>query len=185
MRIRSFRRAALAAVALTVVVADPSAAQRQSSIQCPDSGTVLISKDVGQDRWAISYRPSTGVTTGNVYTADGGAIFLKCDRRGIESGQVILACSTGTSCSDGECPPFEPIVGDVPIACSFFTAPCSPVPSPFSANATCSGSPPRPPYDSEASCQAFAEKSGCYQYDYEPGRCSVRFCCSAVSCLDP
>ena len=185
MRFRVSVQAALAAAALTVVLAQPSAAQRQSSVQCPDNSTVLISKDVGQDRWAISYRPSTGVTTGNVYTADGGAIFLKCDRRGLEQGQVILSCSTGTGCSDTECPAFEPIGGEIPIACSFFTAPCSKVPSPFSSNAICSGSPPRPPYDSEASCQAFAEKSGCYQYTYEPGSCSVRYCCTQASCLDP
>lgn len=178
-------QAGLAAVIGLAALAAPASAQRQSSVQCPDVGTVLISKDVGQDRWAISYRPSSGVTTGNVYTADGGAVFLKCDRRGIEQGQVILSCSTGAGCSDTECPAFEPIGGEIPIACSFFTAPCSKVPSPFSSNATCSGSPARPPYDSEASCHTFAEKSGCYQYEYQPGSCSVRYCCTQASCLDP
>ena len=118
MRFRVSVQAVLAAVSLAVVLAQPAAAQRQSSVQCPDNSTVLISKDVGMDRWAISYRPSTGVTTGNVYTADGGAIFLKCDRRGLEQGQVILSCSTGTGCSDTECPAFEPIGGEIPIAVS-------------------------------------------------------------------
>ena len=44
------------------------------------------------DRWAISYRPRPG-DDGQRLHADGGAIFLKCDRRGLEQGQVILSCS--------------------------------------------------------------------------------------------
>jgi hypothetical protein len=168
-----------------LLAAGSASAQRESAVACTDNGTVLISKDVGTDRWAISYRPTNGSTTGNVYAADGGAIFLECERESITNGAVNLSCATSPGCGATECPPFEPIGGTVSIACSFFTAPCSKTVSTFSSSATCSGSPVRPPYDSEASCAAFAARYGCYEYEYTSGRCAVSFCCTAASCDDP
>jgi len=178
-------RRSLLVAGIVLLAAGSASAQRDSSVACTDNGSVLISKDVGSDRWAITYRPTDGVTTGNVYAADGGAIFLQCRRESVTSGAVELSCSTSPGCGATECPAFEPIGGTVAIPCSFFTAPCSKLVAPFSSGATCSGSPARPPYDSEASCMAFASQSGCYEYEYSQNRCAVRFCCSTASCDDP
>ena len=173
------------AVLLLSVATGTVHAQGGSSVQCIDGGTLLISKDVGPDRWAISYRRSDGLTAGNVYSQDGGAIFLSCRREGIREGNVQLSCGTSLGCSADECPAFEPIAEPVSVPCTFFTAPCSKTPSSSASAATCSGSPARAPYDSEASCIAFADKNGCYEREYSPGRCAVRYCCSSPSCSDP
>jgi hypothetical protein len=57
---------------------------RESAVQCtsPTASQVLVNKEVGEDRWVITYRKSDGQTVGNVFTASGSAVFLPCTRSG-------------------------------------------------------------------------------------------------------
>lgn len=177
------RRLGVAALATVVVLSAPAAhAQRESGVQCTsDRSGVLINKDVNDESWVITWRARDGYTTGNVITADGGVAFLSCELDSIRDGMVNLQCSSTTACSETSCPGYTP-VSEEPIAipCSFFSAPCSPIPGrPFDSNElTCAGSPPRYPYDSEESCAAFAAEGGCARYAYTPGSCTIVNCCT-------
>ena len=174
----------LAAVA--VIVATSGAAARESAVQCTSVGSqVLVNKDVGQDRWVITYRKSDGLTIGNVFTGEGGAVFVQCTRNGVSNGKLQLQCATADSCSADTCPDFQPLPDPVAIDCSFFAAPCSPVPVSTSFAGTCSGSPPRAPYTDETACAKFAASSGCSAHEFSPGSCAVSLCCSPVDCNAP
>ena len=80
--VRAASPIALASLALAAAVSIPSAAhaQRESGIQlAPDSNRYFISKDVGSERWAITYNLDDKTVTGNVFPLDGGApTFLSC-----------------------------------------------------------------------------------------------------------
>ena len=70
------------ALALVSVVALATTAHAQSSglQQTPDSARYLISKDVGAERWAISYNLADKTVTGNVFKTDGSApSFVYCN----------------------------------------------------------------------------------------------------------
>ena len=171
---------------LAMTLAAPALGQtgRGSGIQCtPDNSAVLVNKDVGGERWVITFNQRDGFTTGNVIGADGSVTFLACNFGSIENGEVALTCGTSGSCSDTSCPAFE---GSIPtsVNCSFFSAPCAPIPlSPGLTNSrTCSGTPARFPYDSEASCQMFARSGGCASYTYGTDSCAVENCCSPPDC---
>ena len=74
-------RILLAALALIVV---PSLVEAQSGVQWTRArDATLVSKDVGAERWSITYRLDDGHVTGNVFRTDGGQpSFLDCDRTG-------------------------------------------------------------------------------------------------------
>jgi hypothetical protein len=63
-------RVALAAV-LAASFATAAGAQSSGLQQTPDSARYLISKDVGAERWAISYNLNDRTVTGNVFKTDG------------------------------------------------------------------------------------------------------------------
>jgi len=161
-------------------------AQRESGIQCTsDRSGVLINKQVGNDSWVVTWRIRDGYTTGNVLLGGGGVTFLSCDLDSIDAGMVNLACGVANACSASSCPPYEPAsMEPVAIPCSFFSAPCSPVPGqPGTTNSrTCGGSPPAYPYDSDASCADFAAQGGCATYEYTTNSCVVRNCCTPMDC---
>ncbi|MEW6269603.1 MAG: hypothetical protein AB1689_09940 [Thermodesulfobacteriota bacterium] len=177
---------AVAGAALLLALASSVAhAQRESGIQCTsDRSGVLINKVVGNESWVITWRVRDGYTTGNVLSRSGGVTFLSCDLDSIDSGMVNLACSVSGSCSATSCPAYTP-VGSEPIGipCSFFSAPCSPIPGrPGTNSETCAGTPPRYPYDSEASCADFAAAGGCASYQYTSNSCVVSNCCTPLDC---
>lgn len=77
-----YRIAAAAAVAVLVLALAPQAeAQRESGIQLsPESNRYFISKDVNNERWAIT-RNDDGTVTGNVFPLDGGQpSFVWCEQ---------------------------------------------------------------------------------------------------------
>ena len=72
-------RVALAAV-LAASFATAAAAQSSGIQQTPDSARYLISKDVGAERWAISYNLADRTVTGNVFKTDGSPpSFIWCE----------------------------------------------------------------------------------------------------------
>ena len=156
---------------------EAAAQERTSAIQCTDFGRreVLINKDVpsggGTQRWTITYQPGTGRSLGNVYEADGGATFLQCDRTSISIGQVHMRCKTNSSCSATECPGWQDIPSDVSVACSFLTAPCSPLVITGGDNSrTCTN------MSNGDDCYGLAERYGCCNMSYEDRTCSLSLC---------
>ena len=76
--------AALAA-GTTPVRAQPAAGTRTT----PDGKQVLISKDVGSERWAISMNLDDGTVTGNVFRPGAEPSFVWCERTG-DDGALML-----------------------------------------------------------------------------------------------
>jgi hypothetical protein len=105
--------AAIAALVTGLVLGHPSAAQaqRESGIQLsPQSNRYFISKDVGQERWAITYNLDDKTVTGNVFPLDGGApTFLTCNITRVEQApnpadsQYFLDCSSAGPCASAPC----------------------------------------------------------------------------------
>jgi hypothetical protein len=109
------RIAALAALiaAFAVGRADTASAQRESGIQLsPQSNRYFISKDVGNERWAITYNLDDKTVTGNVFPISGGApTFLTCDITRVEQApnpadaQYFLSCRASGPCAAAPCDP--------------------------------------------------------------------------------
>ena len=107
------RAIALAAFAAAVAFGPVSTAwaQRQSGIQLtPDSGRYLISKDVGTDRWAISYNLDDHTVTGNVFPTNGGPPqFVWCSTVSVDQApnpadaQYNLSCEFAQPCAAAPC----------------------------------------------------------------------------------
>lgn len=101
---------------------------RGSGLQIsPDGRRVLISKDVGVERWAITENDD-GSVTGNVFRADGGEpSFVACTRLRDDGHpdplrvQITFSCSGADACRDATCPPstWTPL-GEVTLEGSFF-----------------------------------------------------------------
>lgn len=97
---------AVAAGALFLLAPEFALAQRQSGIQLGlDADTILVSKDVGDDRWAISYSQITGVLTGNIFPVGGGAPkFVWCDDTFTgDENTFIFDCFQADPCTVGPC----------------------------------------------------------------------------------
>jgi hypothetical protein len=106
-RHRTHIAAAAAVLAgLLLAHAGPAHAQRQSGIQLsPDSARYLISKDVGNERWAISYNLDDKTVTGNVFPLDGGSpSFLACEITSpIAAETYDLSCQFAQPCPEAPC----------------------------------------------------------------------------------
>jgi hypothetical protein len=107
-----FRSSVAVLAALVVAGAATSAqAQRQSGIQLtPDSARYLISKDVGSDRWAITYNLDDKTVTGNVFSTAGSAPqFVWCTTTSVEqaadpaAAQYNLHCEFSGPCAAAPC----------------------------------------------------------------------------------
>jgi len=124
-RARSAVLVALAAALLAV----EARAQAESGIQMtPDSRRYLISKDVGPERWAISFDLAARTVTGNVFKTDGSPpAFIWCritdetpapDPR---DGTYLLDCFGADACAAAPCSgdAWTPLVAGLEIAGSF------------------------------------------------------------------
>src|SRR6185369_3648319 len=87
-------------------------AQSSGIQQSPDSARYLISKDVGAERWAISYNLGDGTVTGNVFKTDGSApSFIWCKITGETpaanpaDNQYTLDCYGAPACANAPCDP--------------------------------------------------------------------------------
>ena len=93
----------------------------------PDGKQVLISKDVGSERWAITRNPDQTVT-GNVFSSSGGEPkFVWCERTGDDGNPdpsavlIDYACSGADRCVAEPCTAAEwSFIGDVTLPGSFF-----------------------------------------------------------------
>jgi hypothetical protein len=109
------RIAAVTALFAGLVLGNPGAAdaQRESGIQLsPQSNRYFISKDVGNERWAITYNLDDKTVTGNVFPIGGGApTFLTCDITRVEQApdpadaQYFLSCRASGPCAAAPCDP--------------------------------------------------------------------------------
>ena len=97
----------------------------------PDGARTLISKDVGNERWAITYNPDDDTVTGNVFSPGGGAPkFVWCDRTGDDGNpdpyavQIDFTCSGADACESASCPTGEwSQIAQVTLPGSFFLPP--------------------------------------------------------------
>jgi hypothetical protein len=107
------RIAAVAAMLAGLLLGLPGGAhaQRESGIQLsPQSNRYFISKDVGNERWAITYNLDDKTVTGNVFPVDGGApTFLTCDITSVQQApnpadaQYFLSCRAAGPCASAPC----------------------------------------------------------------------------------
>lgn len=100
-----------------------SGASAQSGIQItPDSRRVLVSKDVGTERWALTRNLEDGSVTGNVFFSDGLAPqFIACEEVAREGDSVRLRCDSSLNCPLLPCLVTEwKSLGEVLLPVSFF-----------------------------------------------------------------
>jgi subtilisin len=97
----------------------------------PDGARTLISKDVGNERWAITYNPDDDTVTGNVFSPGGGEPqFVWCQRTGDNGDpdpytvQVDFTCSGAGACDSLSCPTGEwSLIAQVTLPGSFLLPP--------------------------------------------------------------
>jgi hypothetical protein len=107
--------------AFSCAVADPCPTSgRQSGIQRrPDGKGVLVSKDVGGERYAITANADDGSLTGNVFFTDGRPpVFLYCQ----SLGGTAYSCSGADRCSTTTCAPYS-FLANITLPQDFFTVP--------------------------------------------------------------
>jgi len=94
-----------------VALASEARAQTSSGVQMtPDSRRYLISKDVGTERWAISFNLADRTVTGNVFKTDGSApSFIWCRITGEtpapepSQSSYVLDCFGADACAAAPC----------------------------------------------------------------------------------
>jgi len=122
-----------AAVASALSAGGAVAQSRASGTQMtPDSRRYLINKDVGPERWAISYNLQDRTVTGNVFRSDGSApSFVWCTIAShVPSGdpaanQYLLDCWGAPQCAAAPCSDddWQVIQSGIPISGSFLLPP--------------------------------------------------------------
>lgn len=82
-----------------------SVAGRSSGVQpSVDGKRILISKDVGDQRWVIVWNEDDRTLTGNVFFPGGGdPQFVWCIERGREGGQIQFTCHGAGRCTEPPC----------------------------------------------------------------------------------
>ena len=166
-RIHGTRAIVAAALLAGLLLALPLAAhaQRESGIQLsPRSNRYFISKDVGNERWAITYNLDDKTVTGNVFPISGGApTFLTCDITRVEQApnpadaQYFLSCRASGPCAEAPCDPtaWSPAAETGPIPGSFLL--------PTGTRATNAGNV-QPIYNQSCATSAVCHANGA-QYD--------------------
>ena len=101
-------------IALALLLLPSPAQARDSGIQITHEGpsVILIQKDVGSERWAITVSLEQTwplEMTGNVFRGDGSAIFLQCrpvdllDTGNLMTTIVYYSCSAADTCRQAPC----------------------------------------------------------------------------------
>jgi hypothetical protein len=137
---RSTIRAARVALALAIALAaTPSRTRAEAGSRSTSDGhRILISKDVGQERWAMNLDLNDGTMTGNVFFPGGGPPkFVWCERKGDDRsldpvlGEIRYACRGAEVCQQAPCADGGwATIGEVSVPGSFFlpaTDPFSPL----------------------------------------------------------
>lgn len=112
---------------LFVLVVVPARAEAQSGVQWTrDRDATLVSKDVGAERWAITYRLADGHVTGNVFRTDGGPpSFIDCDQTAADDTNATFDCYGADACGAAPCPEsqYSLIASGISLPISFFFPP--------------------------------------------------------------
>ncbi len=95
-------------VALGVVMALATSAHAKSPVRfTPDGTTILVNKDVGTERWAISLDTERATVSGNVLIGAADARFLWCgitdalgDPTNLAQQTLVMHCFYGDPCTD-------------------------------------------------------------------------------------
>ena len=132
------RSATLLALLGSMIAAPCALAQgRDSGIQCGASPglplafppTVIVNKDVGDDRFAITFDLASSRAIGNVFSADGSVTALICiaepDSWVTGDDPICFQCVGADGCTGDSCPSYDD-AGSQCIPRSFFEAPCNP-----------------------------------------------------------
>jgi hypothetical protein len=97
----------LLVAALSVLVLATSASAKSPVRFTPDGTAILVNKDVGNERWAISLDAERASVTGNVLVGDSVAKFLWCgitdaigDENDLASLTLVMHCFYGDPCAD-------------------------------------------------------------------------------------
>lgn len=113
----------IVALAAISTISAPAEVRAQSGIQItPDGKRVLVSKDVGTERWALTRNLSDGAVTGNVFTTGGGdPQFVACSESGRSGENLSMRCEGADRCLLTPCTRDEWIfIADVTLPASFF-----------------------------------------------------------------
>jgi hypothetical protein len=108
--------------------ASPAGASPSGVQITPDSKRTLISKDVGDERWAITSNGDDSTVTGNVFRSSGGdPQFVWCQRvsdNGDPNPETVLitfSCSGADRCNASPCSAGDwSFISDVTLPGSFF-----------------------------------------------------------------
>lgn len=123
-----FLGAALAVAALGAAGAASAQEVRSGTQQTPDSRRYLINKNVGLERWAISFNLEDRTVTGNVFKADGSdPSFVWCRITGETAAaapadnEYVLDCYGADACEGAPCSDADwvPIASGLVIGGSF------------------------------------------------------------------
>lgn len=120
-------RTLIGTLALVALAAPAFAAGRGIQLS-PDAVTVLVSKDIGNERWAITLDFERGSVAGNVFRTDGDPAFVWCGLTGADENpdpaqtQFSFLCFGADRCLSTPCVIDEEWVqlGPVTIPGSFF-----------------------------------------------------------------
>lgn len=126
-----FRLGVVVAGVLAIVGLVQAQGDRQSGLQVtPDEQRVLVNKDVGSERWAITRNLDDSTVTGNVFFPQGGdPLFVFCEQTGTQEENLILSCSSAEVCRASPCggDQWAPLA-EVALPESFFEPPSAAAP---------------------------------------------------------
>jgi len=106
-------RAFLIALVVSAAIAAAATASAQTGFgtqTTPDGKQILVSKDVGGDRWAIAIDLNAGTATGNVFHPGAAPKFVWCERTGDDgrldpvAGEIAYQCRGADDCGGARCP---------------------------------------------------------------------------------
>jgi N-acetylneuraminic acid mutarotase len=94
-------------VGALVAASAAAPAHAQSPLQVtPDNRSVLVSKDVGGERWAVTRKRADGSVSGNVFfPAGGNPLFVWCSELAENADEATYACSGADRCVASPCLP--------------------------------------------------------------------------------
>src|SRR5689334_656275 len=95
-------------VAVSIVVALATAAHAKSPVRfTPDGTAILVNKNIGNERWAISLDAERATVSGNVLIGDDDARFIWCgitdalgDPTNLAQQTLVMHCFFGDPCTD-------------------------------------------------------------------------------------
>src|SRR5687767_13800102 len=114
------------AACVAVTLAGAATAGAQTGVQvAPDGKSNLISKDVGDERWAIHYDLDDGTITGNVFFPAGGdPLFVWCEERSSDGNELTIGCWGAGKCNGAPCAPTDwSFIREVALPLQFFHPP--------------------------------------------------------------